>query len=245
VHLTAHPPAALTGVLANGSNVIRVEVGVQGGQALSPTPPVCLVFDHRDLGRLGGPAVLPAELMGETGMESPGNEHLFPRTPHGHRVIFGCDEIVSIPRKPELSGECPPDPKWAAQRGGQDSPITPVTRSRKLMRDGEAHRRLCVPADPVFTARAIRETTPRMTCLTHRTMDEMGDGHDVDPIRPRGGGGVPTRAAAPSRNSGPSRPPDASGPAVRRAVSPRGPRQAVTFPAGGRPSLCPPIIRPV
>jgi hypothetical protein len=90
-------------------------------------------------------------------MEPPGNELLFPRAPYGHRAVFGYDEIAAIPRNPELSGECPPDPKWAAQRGGQDSPITPTTRSRKLMRDGETHRRLRVPARPVFIARAIRE----------------------------------------------------------------------------------------
>lgn len=173
---------------------------------MSPTAAMCLVFDHRDLGRFGGPAVLPADFMGETGMEPPGNEPLFNardprlrtdpyplykrlrdaepvhRTPYGHWVVSGYDEVAAILRKPELSSEYPQDPKWAAQRGGQDSPIVQATRSWMLMRDGEAHRRLRGLANPVFTARAIRETAPRMTGIVHRIMDEMGDGRDVDLI---------------------------------------------------------------
>ncbi|UXY27092.1 cytochrome P450 [Streptomyces sp. HUAS TT20] len=57
-----------------------------------------------------------------------------------------------------------------------------AARSWMLMRDGEAHRRLRGLANPLFTARAIRETAPRIAGIVHRIMDDMGDGRDIDLI---------------------------------------------------------------
>ncbi|WP_190017622.1 cytochrome P450 [Streptomyces lucensis] len=57
-----------------------------------------------------------------------------------------------------------------------------ATRSWMLMRDGDAHRRLRGLANPVFTARAIRETAPRIAGIVHRIMTDMGGGRDVDLI---------------------------------------------------------------
>ncbi|WP_225831137.1 cytochrome P450 [Streptomyces sp. NK08204] len=57
-----------------------------------------------------------------------------------------------------------------------------AARSWMLMRDGQAHRRLRGLANPLFTARAIRETAPRITGIVHRIMDDMGDGEGVDLI---------------------------------------------------------------
>ncbi|MEV0253424.1 cytochrome P450 [Streptomyces sp. NPDC050732] len=81
-----------------------------------------------------------------------------------------------------LSSEYPKDPRWSEQRGGRNSPIVEATRSWMLMRDGTAHRRLRGLANPVFTAKAIREMAPRVTGIVHRIMDEMGSGHDIDLI---------------------------------------------------------------
>ncbi len=104
------------------------------------------------------------------------------RTPYGHWVVSGYDAVAALIRNPELTSEYPQDPKWAAQRGGQDSPIVRATRSWMLMRDGDAHRRLRGLANPVFTARAIRETAPRIAGIVHRIMTDMGGGRDVDLI---------------------------------------------------------------
>ncbi|MFG2499353.1 cytochrome P450 [Streptomyces sp. NPDC048441] len=57
-----------------------------------------------------------------------------------------------------------------------------ATRSWMLMRDGEAHRRLRGLANPLFTARAIREITPRIDGIVHQLMDDMGEGPGVDLI---------------------------------------------------------------
>lgn len=153
------------------------------------------------------PAVQSVTFMGETtGMELTGNEPLFDardprlrddpyplykrlrdaepvhRTPYGHWVVSGHDAVASLIRNPKLTSEYPQDPKWAAQRGGWDSPIVRATRSWMLMRDGTAHRRLRGLANPLFTARAIRELTPRIDRIVHQIMDDMGDGHDIDLI---------------------------------------------------------------
>ncbi|MFB7334040.1 cytochrome P450 [Streptomyces adustus] len=81
-----------------------------------------------------------------------------------------------------MSSEYPQDPGWAEQRGGRDSPIVRATRSWMLMRDGEGHRRLRGLANPLFTARAIQETAPRIAGIVHRIMDDMGEGRDIDLI---------------------------------------------------------------
>lgn len=104
------------------------------------------------------------------------------RTPYGHWVVSGYDEVESLIRRPQLSSEYPQDPRWAEQRGGPDSPIVEATRDWMLMRDGEAHRRLRGLANPVFTARAVRETAPRIAGIVHRIMDDMGGGRDIDLI---------------------------------------------------------------
>lgn len=102
------------------------------------------------------------------------------RTPYGHWVVSGYDEVTSLIRKPQLSSEYPQDPKWSEQRGGRDSPIVEATRRWMLMRDGAAHRRLRGLANPVFTARAIREMGPRIASTVRTLVDEMGSGSGID-----------------------------------------------------------------
>ncbi|MPY32852.1 cytochrome P450 [Streptomyces adustus] len=173
---------------------------------MSSAVALCLVFDHGVRGRRRGLWPRLPIFMGETGVKPTGSKYLFNardprlrtdpyplykqlrdvepvhRTPYGHWVVSGHDAVASLIRNPGLSSEYPQDPGWAEQRGGRDSPIVRATRSWMLMRDGDGHRRLRGLANPLFTARAIQETAPRIAGIVHRIMDDMGEGRDIDLI---------------------------------------------------------------
>lgn len=104
------------------------------------------------------------------------------RTPFGYWVISSYEETAALLRDPRLTSEFHRDAKWSEHRGGWDSPVVSDTRLWMLMLDGSPHRRIRGLVNPVFSARAIQQMTPRIAGILHRILDDLGTGRDIDLI---------------------------------------------------------------